>query len=1073
MIYYQPNISYLDDLQRVMKNKILLILLCFVFITCGVTPGAHAYWVWSPESGKFVNPEGAVQDTAEEQYDYAMRLYKEKDLDEAAEQLKGLLKKYPGARIAAEAQYRLGTIYEEQSDYMKAFKAYRTLVESYPQTERLSEVIEREFRIGNLFLSGRKGKLMGIEILPSLPRAVEVFKHIVTQAPYSEWGDDAQFRLGVAYKKWSHFDEAVEAFQGFIDQYPKSELLPEARFQLAETSYLRSSSAYRDQRALDDASQQVDRFLGQYPDTTASEKAAKLRQMIDEKNAEKNYRVGLYYEKENFLPSALIYYSDVAKNYAHTQWGQKSAEKLKSLREPVSFHSTEVKQIEDDVSILRAKIAAMTDDEKAEKEKLKRQMERLEEKHESIAKTRKDSMKRRDMDIKRREREWKDKVKKLKIKRKLLKKNPSEDLKRAFDRWEASLETERQELEKEKVQNVEIKKVMGMDSGGLSWEVLPFVGPPRSEVDKVRRIEAKQLYKISEDKKILLDEKEVLYRQYSEIAHLLQNMENERLGIYSEEQTYEAIQAKGGEKLENRRQELEGIRSQIKGLEDDLKEKQKIYEDRYGKSLVTGLFKSSTRIAAQSADAVGQSIQQSINWLNPFDGKASALEDKTLDELLERQMHLKEKINSQKTMVETLGQAFDEELALQEQKRLLDSLQVEEEINVSEFRRAIKKVEKDIRRGYQEIGDRNKLKNDLLKELDGVLKANEASRPVWVRAGKAVAAPAVGFGKFWKAFIFGLPNQDAVLTEEAQHVNASSVNMERVQELKDEIELQSVLIEAKSREIENLRKEREIMRAKASLAGGLKFRSAFVDIPYEVIGEAIENARKLVPKKERGEIIIQKLNKETSQLEAYKSEMRMIDEAIKNKEGGRQRSASESAPAVSKEESSESAMSEAVPESSQETDPGQEAIKAEVEIMIQKIETERQNYEKERISFETELRQFMKESNSYLETSHDASADLSEEEIDLRGELSQLGGEIENMIEREKSLQEKETGILEKRIQKIDVIIQKVNSQAASQDLLTERGRLEGRLDQLQSRSDFLSNEVQRFQLPETSRSGR
>src|SRR3989338_7101235 len=114
MIYYQPIIPYLDDLQRVMKNKILLILLCFTFITCGVAPGAHAYWVWSPESGKFVNPEGAVQDTAEEQYDYAMRLYKEKDLAEAAEQLKGLLKKYPGARIAAEAQYRLGTIYEEQ-----------------------------------------------------------------------------------------------------------------------------------------------------------------------------------------------------------------------------------------------------------------------------------------------------------------------------------------------------------------------------------------------------------------------------------------------------------------------------------------------------------------------------------------------------------------------------------------------------------------------------------------------------------------------------------------------------------------------------------------------------------------------------------------------------------------------------------------------------------------------------------------------------------------------------------------------------------------------------------------------
>ena len=351
---------------------------------------SYAYWVWSPESGKFVNPEKAVQDTADEQYDYAMKFYKEKDLGEAAKQLEQLLKKYPGSRIAPEAQYRLGAVYEEQGDYMKAFKAYKILVESYPQSERLGEVTEREFRIGNLFLSGKKAKLMGLEILPSLPRAVEIFEHIVKQAPFSEFGDKAQFHLGLAYKKWAHYEEAVEAFQAVIDRYPKSELLPQARFQLAETSFLRSSAEFRDQRSLDEASREVDRFLSRHPDTSASEKANKLRQQIDEKNAEKNYRIGLYYEKDNYVSSALIYYADVAARYPHTKWGQKAQEKLKSLERPAEYISGEEKKIIEEKKGIEAKLKNLPETKSDERREPGGELKRLKKRENGFGKSKKE-----------------------------------------------------------------------------------------------------------------------------------------------------------------------------------------------------------------------------------------------------------------------------------------------------------------------------------------------------------------------------------------------------------------------------------------------------------------------------------------------------------------------------------------------------------------------------------------------------------------------------------------------------------------------------------------------------------
>ncbi|NCC59244.1 MAG: outer membrane protein assembly factor BamD, partial [Synergistales bacterium] len=148
----------------------------FVLISIGLLPHSFALadWVWSPEQGKFINTESETQSGAEDLFDNALDLYKEKKLDKAAEQFQLLLKQYPRSRVAPEAQYRLGTLYEEKSDYVQAHKTYQALIKSYPQSERFEEVVEREYQIGNMFLSGKKGKLMGLEIRPSLPLAIEV-----------------------------------------------------------------------------------------------------------------------------------------------------------------------------------------------------------------------------------------------------------------------------------------------------------------------------------------------------------------------------------------------------------------------------------------------------------------------------------------------------------------------------------------------------------------------------------------------------------------------------------------------------------------------------------------------------------------------------------------------------------------------------------------------------------------------------------------------------------------------------------------------------------------------------------
>jgi outer membrane protein assembly factor BamD len=970
----------------------------------------QAYWVWSPEAGKFVNAEGATQDSAEEQFDYAMKLYREKNLDEASDKFKEILKRYPQARVAPEAQYRLGLILEEEGEYLKAFKNYKSLVETYPQSERFNEVIEREFRIGNVFLSGKKAKIAGLEILPSLPRAVEVFQHVVKFAPYSDYGDKAQFHLGLAYKKWRHYADAVEAFQQLVDLYPQSELASQARYEVAESSFLRSASNTRDQRALDDASKQVTKFLDRYPDANTAEKAATIQQQIDEKNAEKNYRVGLYYEKDNYIESSLIYYEDVAKRYPNTQWGKKAAEKLKTLKEPAKYIMQQKALLSEQETALQNKLKTLQSEKKddIEIDITKRSLERLQKHQKTLEKDKKETMERRKGDIKRREIELKEKFKNLEQKKKLLKKNNSEDLKKAIDRWQASLVSEQESLAEERRQLEGWKEELGIE-GGMGMDFLPFVGEAPSEVEKIRRIEAKKFYKLSEEKRAILEEKEVLYKHHGEVSSMLHDFQGAP--------SLDGLSEKQAEKLKP-------VIEEINRLESEIKSKSKLYEKNYGDSMLSSM-----------TGALRKSMDRSLQVINPFDGKA---EDASAQQLLEKQMHLKERIATQQALVDTLGQALDSEIELKEKRRLLAKLDTQEKVDPKVLRKTIRDLERQIRAGYEEIESRHEHKKQLVTELEQALKTREEKDPFFVKTGRIAAAPATGTVKFFRAFLFGMPVKDAELTKEASKLETTP-DTERIKKLEEEIKGESMIIEMKNREILNQRKELEILRAQASLAGGYKFRAVFVDIPYVFFNEAMESARKVIPKKEREELLINRMDKETQKLETLKKDLKELNTHV----------------AAIKPEMASAAAKAVAPSTPAQTEEAAK-LKVEIETLQKQLQAKESLFYQEKLASETA------EKEAKNLTSKKSKNDKRSKK--LQKELKEIEEGLGDLIRKESHLEKEETTILEKRIQRIDRTMKKIHSKAVTQDLLTEKERMEERLTQLESRKDFLSKEQERFQ---------
>lgn len=1034
------------------NSKVLAFLFLFFFSPAAV----WAYWVWSPEQGKFVNTEGGAQDDAEAQYEYAMQLHREGNLDDAAKQLETVVKKYPTSRVTPEAQYRVGTIYEEKSDYLKAFKAYKFLIETYPQTDRLNEVIEREYRIANLFYSGKKNKLMGLEILPSMPKAVEIYKHIVEQAPYSDYGDDAQFRLGLTYRKMGKFNESVEAFQALIDQYPQSELVPETRFQLAETSYQRSAIQFRDQRALEDASKQVDRFLTRHPDADASEKAARLRQQIDEKNAEKNYRIGLYYEKTDYLNSALIYYSDVARRYPHTLWGQKAQTRMDLLKQPVSYHSEELEKIDAQILLLKTEMEALPKDAEVERSQIKRKIERLEADKKKIGKSQDETFKSRERDLKRREIELKEKYKRLEQKRKLLSKNPSNDLDAAFQRWEASLEAERAAIEEEKRQLLGWEESLALGDEGGFFDFLPFVGSQVPEVEQVRRVDAKEYYKISHQKREILSEKELLYKQHSEVLGMLKGMDADAANIAASLESQKSLEEQVDLQLGERKKNLAEVRKEMLALEKELEEKESVYEEYYGTGWTTWI-RRSLGLVASSTGTVSKPVIKSFDLLNPFGAGSENLDQLEIEELLERQMHLKEKIAAQKGLVTTLTQAFDTELALQERKRLSDQLQDKSKVDPQELRKSIRQLEKDIRGRYEEIKDRHHRKRELLEELDGLLKQHEEKMTAMEQAVNQVTKPAKKVVGLSKAFIFGLPQKDERLTDAADKASLSPEESEEAMRIREELEKESIVIEAREKEIRALQQELEILEAKASLAGGYQYRSAMVRLPYSFIREAVDSANRLVPEQGREEVIIQLIDKETKEMDVYRSQLEAVNAEIGKRSGEELLPPVEEKPVVSKRP---------IPPGA----PSEEQMKSEIEKIAKAFQEKQQAYESIKASVALQQRALEGELEAGQVSKTPASTkSLTKKEKSLLDELSEIEEELQQLIKRESELEEEETGILSKRIKKIESIMDDNISRATVQDLIVERERIEDRLKQLELRRDFLSKELQRFQHPKGS----
>lgn len=300
-----------------------------------LTQEALCFWVWNPKTKKLVNPKYAAKDTPDEQFKYAMRFYKKGDYVRAAEEFKRLAETFEHSELAPEAQYYAGRAYEEAGKFYIAFQNYQKTIELYPFTKRIAEIIEREYKIGNELFSRNRGKLMGIELMTDLDRAIEIFQKIKENAPFGEYADRAQFMIGQCYKKSMQYNEAKDAFQKLLDEYPDSRLYEKARYEVAYCTYLASLKSDYDQELTEKAIREFKEVARLQQSGIISEEAEKTISVLEEKKAESLFKIAEFYKRQKKTKSALLYYREILKKYPNTKIAElvnQSIDKLTSKK---------------------------------------------------------------------------------------------------------------------------------------------------------------------------------------------------------------------------------------------------------------------------------------------------------------------------------------------------------------------------------------------------------------------------------------------------------------------------------------------------------------------------------------------------------------------------------------------------------------------------------------------------------------------------------------------------------------------------------------------------------------------
>jgi len=308
----------------------LLVCLAFVLPVNGAVvfkPGEKAHYKTPGEE--------EMSGTARQLFDRAQAAEAKGDISGAIKAYRTIVKKHPHDTLAGGSAYRLGQLLEQTHKYLPAADAYAVLCEKYSKSEHFEDAVTALFRIGEMYLTGQKTKILGITVKSGLEQAADIFTMIIRTAPYDKYTARAQFDLGRAREKQGQNEAAIAAYQAVVEKFPDDPIAVDAQYQIGYIWSKASTSGTYDPAAATKSKTAFEDFLARYPNSEKASQAKQNLKKMEHKQSSTAYDIAKFYDKQKQYRAAAIYYNEVIRTQPGSTEGEKAKKRISELRAKV------------------------------------------------------------------------------------------------------------------------------------------------------------------------------------------------------------------------------------------------------------------------------------------------------------------------------------------------------------------------------------------------------------------------------------------------------------------------------------------------------------------------------------------------------------------------------------------------------------------------------------------------------------------------------------------------------------------------------------------------------------------
>ncbi len=296
-------------------------------------PSGHAERLsYDPQSGQWVQIASPTPGTEDGDLELARSLLARGKAKKARSQLKKWLKRYPDSPRYPEALFYLADAEFQLARYYKAYERYEELLDSVLAGDLIERALRRELAIAELFLTGKRRKVLGVALLPATEEGLDMLDSIaMRRITPPELAEQAlKLRADYFYGQ-GQFAEAELEYARLAREFPRGAYTPMATLRSAQAAMASFGGIKFDDAPLIEAETRFRLVLRRYPKFAEQQQVPQLLEQIRNTRAQKEYHIASWYHKTKRYQAAKFYYQTVIEHWSDTHWASLAQGGLEAL----------------------------------------------------------------------------------------------------------------------------------------------------------------------------------------------------------------------------------------------------------------------------------------------------------------------------------------------------------------------------------------------------------------------------------------------------------------------------------------------------------------------------------------------------------------------------------------------------------------------------------------------------------------------------------------------------------------------------------------------------------------------